>query len=211
MRPILSMLMLMLALFAAPSTADAARRCGRCGHVVAHVHTCGSGYYCDSCYRSYKPKAVGWRDALTAIAARKADNEAFNQGLQAILGTGQGGYASAQASAGGYGYAQSTAGEYSSYPVQGNTLLGVNAYSNHPLVDLNATLNLQGKLAQQLAQGAHASATDTADLASTVYTLENDRQAKIAAFSAVQAIAQGAPPQPTVNTFRFQQTTQPSD
>lgn len=215
MRTLLAILMLLAAMLATPSVAEAGRRCGRCGRVVTHVYSHGGGYSCDSCYKKQEPaKEIGWRAGLAALLKFEQDIAAYETGKrQLAAGSGAGGsYASAYAGVGGAGYGQgvTTFGEYSSYPVQGNTLLGVNAYSTHPLVDLNATLNLQGKLASQLAQGAHASAADTADLASTVYTLENDRQAKIAAFSAVQAIAQGAPAQPTVNTFRFQQTTQPA-
>lgn len=177
--------------------------------------------YCRTCYpkHSYASKSYSnnwsWKEALAKIAERKSDNEAFAQGLAAVAGGGAS--ASAHVNAygqgaayAGHGYAQSTVGEFSSYPVEGNTILGVNAYAANPLVDLNATLNLQGKLAAQLADGAHGAASDTADLANTVYTLESNRQAQIAAFAAIRDVAQGAPPQPTVNTFRFQHTTQPA-
>jgi hypothetical protein len=174
--------------------------------------------YCRTCYHSgYSQKTYAkdwsWKEALAKIAERKADNEAFAQGLAAVSGGGASASASVNAygqSGPGHGYVQTSTGEFSSYPVEGNTILGVNAYANNPLVDLNATLNLQGKLAAQLADGAHGAASDTADLANTVYMLESNRQAQIAAFAAIRDVAQGAPPQPTVNTFRYQHTTQPA-
>ena len=208
MRTLLAIVMIAVAMLANPDVADAGRRCGRTYQTSYSLN--GWSHSCYACHKS-KSIQVGWREGLAALLKFEQDIAAYETGKRQLQAGAQGyGGASAYAGATAYGQQVTSYGEYASYPVQGNTLYGVNSYATHPLVDLNATLNLQGKLASQLAQGAHASAADTADLANAVYTLENDRQAKIAAFSAVQAIAQGAPAQPTVNTFRYQQTTQPA-
>lgn len=191
----------MLLVVSLASPAVAGRRCGRTYQSITSSH--GWGQACYTCHKS-KAKAFSWREAIIELEKTKADYAAFSDALGKVTGPTQTlGY-------GANAYGQTIQGEYSSYPVQGNTIYGVQSYSTHPLINLNAAYSNQAKLAQALTAGAQATATDHADLTSLAYTLENDRQAKFAAFSAVQAIAQGHPPQPQASTFRFQATVGPT-
>jgi hypothetical protein len=197
---------LLLALVAVGLLAStASARCGRWRYSGYTLHN--SYHWPSNCWQCHKKKksvaAYNWREAMTTIEKQKIETSAFLQALQTI---------SPQQQAQGYaaGYGATYQGEMSSYPVQGNSLYGVQAYSSNPLIDLNAAFATQAKLAGQLSAGAHSSASDAADLTSLAYQLESDRQAKIAAFSAVQAIAQGNPPQPQATQFRFKAEIGPS-
>lgn len=191
-----------LLVVAMASPAVAGRRCLRSGQSYASSHGWGQ-----ACYQCHKPKAsaYNWREAITTIEKQKVETAAFLSALETVAGR-----PGASVSAYGGGGYSSVAGEFSSYPVGGQTLYGVNAYASHPLIDLNAAFQTQGKLAGQLQAAAQATAADTGDLASLAYQLESNRQTQIAAFSAIQAVAQGHPPQPQATQFRFNASVAPN-
>lgn len=196
--------LLILASLASPSVAG-----WRCNRSYYQTYA-SSANWSSGCYQCHpqphkKAAAYNWREAITTIERQKIETQAFLTALQTISPQGQ-------VTAQGYpgGYQSQYASEYSSYPVAGSSLYGVQSYSTNPLIDLNAAFQTQSKLAQQLTAGAHATAADAADLTSLAYQLENDRQAKIAAFQSITAVAQGAPPQPTATQFRQQMTVSPS-
>lgn len=161
-------------------------------------YRCGNRY-CKTCYPQQSTyKAKGWRETYAEYLKQREDNQAFNQAWGQALGV--------QAPQYGHGGTLNYSTEYSSYPVQGNTLYGVSAYSSSPLLDLGALHSGQQKLTAQLTASAHQAASDTADLTSQAYVLEADRQQKLAAYEAITAVSQGAPAQPTAESFRTQQS-----
>jgi hypothetical protein len=197
------LIFLAVVLVAAPAVAG--RRCNRTsGYTLQNSYAWPKHGSCWSCHKAKTAEAYNWRKAITTIEAQKIETAAFLQALGTISPSGQG---QAYAQGGGYSSVQ---GEFSSYPVQGQSLYGVQSYASHPLVDINAAFSTQGKLQAQLNAGAHASSQDLADLTSLAYQLESNRQTQIAAFGAIQAVAQGHPPQPQATQFRFNATTLPN-
>ena len=203
-----------VALLASPAAAG--RRCYRSnygyGYTLQNSYSWPKHGACWSCHPKPAAKSsyVDWRTDMTRIAGRIADNADFEANFDKIIAaSGRQVVRQGYAVSGGQGYS-SIQGEYSSYPVQGQSLYGVQSYSTHPLIDLNAAFQTQSKLAGQLGIAAHATAGDAADLTSLAYQLESNRQTQIAAFSAIQSVAQGAPPQPTATQFRFNASVQPN-
>lgn len=186
--------------FVNAAPAAAGRRCGRTYQTYASGH--GWGQSCYACHKQ-KASAYNWREAITTIEKQKIETAAFLQALGSVSGRGN---AAVYGSPGGV----SIEGQISSYPVQGQSLYGVQSYATHPLIDLNAAFNTQGKLAAQLSAGAQATAQDAADLTSLAYQLESNRQTQIAAFNAIQAVAQGPAPQPVAQSMVFRATSGPN-
>lgn len=181
---------------------------GRCYRTYQSISSLnGWNHSCYKCHNAKQSKSFSWKEAIIKLEQTKQDYAAFADALGKVAGNSSGSSAYAAYQQGGY--STNSLGEFSSYPA-GNTLYGVNAYSNHPLVDLNATLNLHNKLAVQLANGAHGVASDVGDVANNVYALENDRQVKIAQLNAMAEVGRTPPVQPTVNTLRWQTTTLPA-
>lgn len=199
--------MAILAVLIFPSVSEA--RCGRWRYGVSYTlnsYNWPANGGCFSCHKA-KTEAYNWQKAITTIEAQKVETEAFLTAL-ATISPQQGGQVQAFGVP-GYG-AASVSGSYSSYPVQGNSLYGVQSYATHPLIDLNAAFNTQSKLAAQLTAGAHASAQDAADLTSLAYQLESNRQTQIAAFNAIQSVAQGPAPTPAAVSMVFRASTLPN-
>lgn len=187
-------------------TADAGWRCNRSYQTITSAY--GWNHSCYSCHKR-KSQAYDWRQDMTRIAARKSDNEEFGKALALLVGAQ---YQPGQIVTSGYSgaYSTNTYNELQSYYTpQGATTYGVQGYSNDPLVDLNAVIQGQRQLAQQLAVGAQQSASDTADITSTAYQLENDRQIKIAQLAAIAGIGEKQPPQPAQTIFRQQVSQNP--
>jgi hypothetical protein len=198
-------ILIFLAVALVSTTAVAGRRCNRTsGYTLYNSYSWPKHGGCWSCHKAKTATAYNWREAITTIEKQKIETSAFLQALETVSPRGQ---AQAYGVPGGYSSVQ---GEYSSYPVQGQSLYGVQSYATHPLIDINAAFSTQGKLQSQLQAGAHASSQDLADLTSLAYQLESNRQTQIAAFGAIQAVAQGHPPQPQATQFRFSATQGPN-
>ena len=190
--------MIVLIVLGVCSEASAGRRCYRSYYqTYASSHNWSNGCY--SCHPRPQAKAYDWRADMTRIAGRRLDNQSFEASLAQLFGV------KPQAFGGGYSQVQ---GEYTQN-YAGATQYGVSNYTNDPLVDLNAVIGGQRMLSEQLTAAAHSSATDTSDIASATYALESDRQAKIAAFAAIQSVARGNPAQLSNTTFRYQASSQP--
>lgn len=202
-----------IALLAAP--ADAGRRCWRYGY--SYGYTLSNSYCwpsnCWQCHpRKQQAAAYNWREAITTIEKQKVETSAFLQALQTVSSPMPGvqpqGYVAPQ----GYGaYGQvapygsagaSMVGEYSSYPVQGSTLLGASAFTVPQTVDLNGNSATLLEVAKLQTQGATQIAGDVKDLSANAFAQQQQSQTQAMAFQALAQIAQGRPA--NVESLRFQ-------
>lgn len=180
------------------SHANAGWRCNRgYGHTLYNSSSWSSG--CWNCHPRQKTYNQDWRSAIAAVANRQQDNIAFESSLSKILGVQQQQYPQ---------YQQNTYSELTQQ-FAGSTAYGVQGYSNSPLVDLNAVIQGQRMLAQQLSAGATQSASDTADITNQAYALENDRQVKIAQLATIASVGSAPVQQPTSTIFRQQTSNFP--
>lgn len=183
--------------FATISQAEAGWRCNRGHGQTLYYNSSPWQHSCYSCHAK-KQQAYDWRADMTRIAARKSDNEEFSKNLAVLVGVQ---YQPGQ-------YAQQSYSELTQQ-FAGATSYGVQGYSNSPLVDLNAVIQGQRQLAQQLTAGATLSASDTADITNQAYALENDRQVKIAQLATIASIGSAPVQQPTSTIFRQLNSTTP--
>lgn len=196
-----------VALLAAP--AEAGRRCRyRTYQTIYSLN--GWQHSCYSCHNK-KQSAFSWKEAILKIESTKQDYAAFADALSKVAIQPQGGAYGSYAAAGyGGGYQTTVAGQYSSYPVQGNTLLGVQAYASHPLLDLNAAAGTLGKVVEQTATGSQNLIAGYGNFTATAYALDSQRQENVAAYQAILGVRQGPAVQAKAEVFKFQSTTEPS-
>ncbi len=201
--------MLLAAVLALGMTAQAGAgwRCGRSYQTIYSLNGWNSGCY--NCHPK-KQQQFSWKQAIIKLEETKQDYQAFNEALSKVAGAPQG-YAAYGAAGYAGPYGSNTYSELTQqYGNLGATQYGVQAYSNDPLVDLNAVIQGQRMLSQQLAVGASSSAQDTSDIANQAYALENDRQIKIAQLATIASVGTAPVPQPTSTVFRQQQIVGPA-
>lgn len=186
------------------SPAAAGRRCYRTYQTLYSTAGWSHGSGCYSCHPR-KSQARDPKELLSGLAAKLHGDAEWYREFHALTGA-RGGYAAA----GMPGYQTSVTGEYSSYPVQGNTLLGVQALqAGHPLLDLNAQANTLGKVIEQTTTGGQNLIAGYGNYATSVYAMENDRQAKVAAYQAILGVHQGPAVAARAEVFKYQATTEP--
>lgn len=192
-------------LLAAP--AEAGRRCYRSYQTIYSLN--GWNHSCYQCHPR-KSQARDPKDLLAGLASKLSGDAAWYKEFNALTSgyAQRGGYASATAYAGGY--QTTTAGEYSSYPVGGNSLYGVQSYSSHPLLDLNAAAGTLGKVVEQTNTGAQNLISGYGNFTATAYALDSQRQENIAAYQAILGVRQGPAVQARAEVFRYQTTTEPN-
>lgn len=194
------------ALLAAP--AEAGRRCRRTYQTLYSTAGWSHGSGCYSCH-ARKSQARDPKELLSGLASKLSGDAAWYKEFNALTSgyTQRGGYAQQ-----GYGGYQTTVnGEYSSYSPAGNSLYGVQqAYSNHPLLDLNAAAGTLGKVVEQTNAGAQGLIAGYGNFTASAYASENDRQARIAAYQAILGVHQGPAVAAKAEVFRYQSTTEPA-
>lgn len=196
-----------VALLAAP--AEAGRRCRRTYQTIYSRAGWTHGGGCFSCHAS-KSQARDPKELLSGLASKLSGDAAWYKEFNALTSgyAQRGGYTAA-----GYagGYRTAVAGEISSYPVQGNTLLGVQGFqATHPLLELNAAAGTLGAAVQQLNTGAIGLTNGYGNFVAGAHALDNQRMENIAAYQAILGVRQGPPVQPRADVFKWQSTTEPN-
>lgn len=194
-----------VALLAAP--AEAGRRCYRSYQTIYSLN--GWNHSCYSCHAQKKPRSD--KDLLSGLASKLSGDAQWYGEFHSLTGkyAQQGGVYAAAGVPGGY---QTTvAGQYSSYPVQGQSLYGVQqAYSNHSLLDLNAAAGTLGKVVEQTAAGSQNLISGYGNFTATAYALDSQRQENVAAYQAILGVRQGPVTQAKAEVFKYQSTTEPA-
>ena len=196
-----------VALLAAP--AEAGRRCRyRTYQTIYSLN--GWQHSCYSCHNK-KQSAFSWKEAILKIESTKQDYAAFADALSKVALQPQGGAYGGYAAQGyGGGYQTTVAGQYSSYPVGGNSLYGVQSYASHPLLDLNAAAGTLGKVVEQTAAGSQNLISGYGNFTATAYALDSQRQENVAAYQAILGVRQGPVTQAKAEVFKYQSTTEPA-
>lgn len=211
------MLRLILALSAVAMLAvpaEAGRRCRYRTYQTLYSLN-GWNHSCYQCHNSKKAQAFSWKEAIIKLESTKQDYAAFNEALARVAGSpSPTGYTSAYA-AGGYpgGYSSTFAGELSSYPVQGQSLYGVQSYQPPVNLDINTAVHGLTQVTQQVNQAGHAIAMDVSDIVQTSAAAQNrrfERELALKALDLAREINQGAAGAPQASTLRFQVITQPN-
>lgn len=202
------LIILAVALMASPAVAG--RRCNRTvGYTLQNSYAWPKHGGCYSCHTAKKAvaKADDWRSDMTGIGGRLVDNADFEANFDKLIELRQrsrGTYVQS----GGYSTIQ---GEYSSYPTQGQTLYTVGQQVKLPEdIRIQETLNRLLSIGEQQNLGVRQITTDVADITAVEAERRETFATKQLAMQANIAIANGNPPTPVAETFRFSATKSPT-